>query len=170
MKRFQKSCAIMTSYSLLLILVHIFHFDIFRQIEFWCIVTKIIISSFTSFWWRIICEKWRFSSLHTLQYIRTKIEKKNVATNIKSWPAADISKMSALFLSLLLTVIELGSMTHWIILQFWFHSNWFEGQTTTEEIYTWKFFYNTTSNVFFCSIGTWFEFFSSFQSENTSTV
>ena len=76
MKRFQKSCAIMTSYSLLLILVHIFHFDIFRQIEFWCIVTKIIISSFTSFWWRIICEKWRFSSLHTLQYIRTKIEKK----------------------------------------------------------------------------------------------
>ena len=100
-----------------------------------------------------------------------KLKKKNVATNIKSSRAAVISKICALFLSLLLTVIQLGSMTHWIILQFWFHSNWFEGQTTTEEIYTWKFFYNTTtSNVFFCSIGTWFEFFSSFQSENTSTV
>ena len=168
MKRFQKSCAIMTSYSLLLILVHIFHFDIFRQIEFWCIVTKIIISSFTSFWWRIICEKWRYSPLYTLY------------SWDQNWKKKCCNKFQKLMWCLF--QIELEYVHHFWAFYTHYNPNsaqWrielfsnfgsilidLKDKPTTEEIYTWKFFYNITTLwcLFFVVLARDSNFFSSFQ-------
>ena len=88
-----------------------------------------------------------FSSLQSTQYSWDQNWKKNVATNIKSLRAAAvISKTCALFLSLLYS--QWSNSAQWRIELF---SNFgsilidLKDKPTTEEIYTWKFFYNITT-------------------------
>ena len=146
---------------------YLFHFDIFRQIEFWCIVTKIIISSFTSFWWKIICEKWRYSPLYTVQ-LGPKLKKKMLQ---------QISKVNVLLQIALQYVLHYfwAFYTHynpnsaqWRIELFYNFGSILidlKDKPTTEEIYTWKFFYNITTLwcLFFVVLARDSNFFSSFQ-------